>query len=105
MHGLAYGLNSSECKRQIAYSSADMYQRHFRFYSSCSFYEFNCIVGVVGNACSYREHVGIEYYIIRPEARLLGKQSVGTARDLKFPGACVGLSGLIHSHDNNGCAH
>ena len=50
---------------------------------------------------SYRQHVGVEDDVLRPEAYLLRQNPVRTATHFYLPLVGIRLPFLIKSHDNN----
>ena len=108
MHGLTQVVVATECKRQIAHTSAYACSRKILLDPLRSTDKIERITIMLTHARSNGQHIGIKYYIAWGEAHLLGQNTKSPLANLNaaLKGCCLTL--LIEGHNDHSstqCPH
>ena len=105
VHGLTHAVVATEGERQVAHASAHFGSRQIGLYPLYSPYEIKSVIGMLLNAGSNGEDIGVKDDVTPLEAHLPGKQSVGTVAHFDASLKGIGLTFLVKSHDNHRRTH
>ena len=103
MHGLTYGIISTEGKRHVADPTTYLCARKILLDPACCIKKVNCILAVLFHPCSYRKNIGIENNVLVVKLYLIDKNPIAALTDLDATLVGICLSLFIESHDHHCC--
>ncbi len=100
MHGFAHHVVAAEGETQVAHPAADFRMGTPRLDLPHGLNKFNAIAAVFLNPRANGENIRIKNYILGRETGLLRQNVVGPCTDVDPAFQCIGLPGLVKSHDD-----
>ena len=104
VHGFTQVVVASECKGEVAHSSAHVCSRQMGANPLCGADEVEGIVGVFVHACCHGEYGGVEDDVERIEIELVNQEVVGSFADGDFALVGGGLPFFVECHDDDCCS-